>query len=74
MLLSRGSSWSVGFAIQDEAMDFSRSAHSKLTTMRPLLTYHLNWELKREQGAYGTPYSAQLLSIFIAAAVLGMPD
>ncbi len=51
-------------------MGVARSAHRKLTTMWSLLTCSLNLELRREQGAYGTPYSAQLISLFIAAAVL----
>ncbi len=37
-------SLSVGFSIQDEAMDLSGPRHSGLTTMRTLFTCSLNWE------------------------------
>ncbi len=42
--LSRSLSLSVGFFIQDEAVDVTQSAPQELITMWTLLTYSLKWE------------------------------
>ncbi len=42
--LSSGLTLSVGFSIQDEAVDVARSAPQGVTTMRTLFTCPLNWE------------------------------
>ncbi len=47
----------VGFPIHDEVMDVVRSAQQggRLTTMWVLFTLLLNWEVRREHGAYVSP-------------------
>ncbi len=55
---------SVGFPIQDEAMDVAQSTLQGVITMWTLLTCALDWELWRENKADGKPGKAYTNSVF----------